>query len=78
MTEERKRMSIEEVVAAAMDLSDADRLTVLEQLEGSLFFDEVDPSDIVDSQRIMRDIETGRMRTVPADQVLEMLDRMAR
>lgn len=78
MTEEGKRMSVEDVAAAAMDLSPEDRITLLERVEDSLYSDAIDAADIEDSHRIMEDIEAGRMRTVPAEQVLEMLDRMAR
>lgn len=78
MTEERKPMSVQDVVAAAMDLSREDRMSLLEQVEDSLYSDEIDPADIEDSHRIMREIEGGRMRTVPAEQVLDMLNRMAR
>jgi hypothetical protein len=78
MTEGRKPMSVQEVAAAAMELSREDRLSLLEQVEGSLYSDEISPADIADSHRIMREIEAGRMGTVPAEQVLAMLDRMAR
>lgn len=78
MTERRKPMSVAEVVAAAMDLSHEDRMSLLEQVEDSLHSDEIDPADIEASHRIMREMESGQMRTVPGDQVLDMLRRMAR
>jgi hypothetical protein len=53
-------------------------MSLLEQVEDSLYSDEIDPADIEDSHRIMREIDAGRMRTVPAEQVVEMLKRMAR
>ena len=79
MTEERKPpMSIEELEAAALDLSPEDRIKLLERIEDGLFSDEVDAEDIEDSRRIMEEIEAGRMKTVPAEDVLNMLNRMAR
>lgn len=78
MTGERKPpMSVEQVVAAALDLSEEDRISLLEQVEDSLYSDEIDPADLEDHYRIMEEVRAGRMKTVPAEQVLDMLDRMA-
>ena len=77
MTGERKPMSVEQVVAAALDLSEEDRISLLEQVEDSLYSDEIDPADLEDHDRIMEEVRAGRMKTVPAEQVLDMLDRMA-
>lgn len=78
MAEERKPMSVEQIVSAALELPEEDRLFVLERVEESLHSDEIDPADIEDHHRIMGEIRAGRMKTVPAEQVLDMLDRMAR
>lgn len=77
MTEERKPMSVQDVVAAAMDLSREDRMSLLEQVEDSLYSDEIDPEILERAQRTLDDIKAGRVKTIPADEVLDMLDRMA-
>lgn len=77
MTEERKRMSVQEVAAAAMELSREERLSLLEQVEDSLYSDEIDPEILERAQRTLDAIRAGRATTVPADEVLDMLDRMA-
>jgi hypothetical protein len=78
MTEERKPMSIDEIEAAALELPEEERITLLERIQDSLFSDDLDPEDIEDSRRIMEEIKAGRMKTVPAEDVLDMLEQMAR
>ncbi|HEX2079534.1 MAG TPA: addiction module protein [Longimicrobium sp.] len=70
-------MSVEQVTAAALDLSPEDRIAVIESLEGSFLTDEIDPAIIERARRTMADIKSGRATTVPAEEVLDMLDRMA-
>ncbi|HST59095.1 MAG TPA: hypothetical protein VLK84_10410 [Longimicrobium sp.] len=77
MAEERKPKPVTELDAAALDLSRDDRLSDLEQVEDRLYSDEIDPADIEDHHRIIDEIKAGRMKTVAAEQVLDMLDRMA-
>lgn len=77
MTGERKPMSVQEVAAAAMELSREDRLSLLDQVEDSLYSDEIDAEILERAQRTLDDIRAGRVNTVPADEVLDMLDRMA-
>jgi putative addiction module component (TIGR02574 family) len=78
MTEERKPpMSIEEIEAAALDLSPQERIALLERIEDSLFSDDADPEDVADSRRIMEEIRAGRMKTVPSEDVLRELEAAA-
>jgi hypothetical protein len=77
VTEERKPMSFEEVVAAALELPEEERVSLLEQVEDSLYSDEIDPADVEDHHRIIAEINAGRMKTVPAEQVLDMLEAAA-
>jgi hypothetical protein len=39
--------------------------------------EEIDPAILERARRTMADIRAGREKTIPADEVLDMLDRMA-
>jgi putative addiction module component (TIGR02574 family) len=77
MTEERKPMPVEQIVAAALDLSREDRLLVLEQVEDSLYSDEIDPTVLAEAHRRLDEMKSGRVAPVPFEQLLDDLDRLA-
>lgn len=77
MSGERKHMSIEELTAAVLDLPPEDRFTLIERVEDSMFRDVIDPAVLERARQSMADIKSGRVKAVPADEVLDMLDRIA-
>jgi hypothetical protein len=70
-------MSLDELTAAVLDLSPEDRFDLIERVEDSLFHDDIDPAVLERARRSMADIKSGRVKSVPADDVLDMLDRIA-
>jgi putative addiction module component (TIGR02574 family) len=79
MTEERKRpMSVHEVVAAALELSEEDRYALVEQVQDSLYDDDaIDPTVLAEARRRLEDMKSGRVSPVPFEQLLHDLDRLA-
>lgn len=78
MTGERKpKMTIDQLTAAVLDLPPNERAQLIEKVEDSLFTDEIDPAILERARQSMADIKSGRVKSVPADEVLAMLDRMA-
>lgn len=67
-------MTAEEIIAAALNLTVEERISLIDRVEESLWSTIVDPADREDSLRIMREIVAGRMGTVPAEQVLASLE----
>ena len=78
MPGERKPMSLDELTAAVLDLPPEDRFVLMERVEDSIFHDDIDPAVLERARRSMADIKSGRTKAVPADEVLDMLDRIAR
>jgi hypothetical protein len=78
MPGERKPMSLDELTAAVLDLSPEDRFALMERVEDSMFHDDIDPVVLERARRSMADIKSGRAKAVPAEEVLDMLDRIAR
>jgi hypothetical protein len=71
-------MSIEELTAAVLDLPPRERAALIEMAEDSLYpMHDIDPAILERARCTMADIKSGRATTVPADEVLDMLDRMA-
>lgn len=80
MTEERKPpMSIEEREAALMELPDEQIDDLLDRIRSRrvAYEEEIDPAVLERARRTVADIRSGRETTVPADEVLDMLDQMA-
>jgi putative addiction module component (TIGR02574 family) len=76
MSGERKRMSLEELTAAVLELPPRQRATLMEKVEDSLYpVDEIDPADLERARREFADMKAGRVKGVPADEVLEELER---
>jgi putative addiction module component (TIGR02574 family) len=68
----------DEILEAALRLSPERREALIEELSASL-----DPSDLGDYweeelQRRIADVDSGRVKTVPADEVFARLDRRFR
>lgn len=78
MPGERKPMSLDELTAAVLDLPPKDRARLIERVEDSMFNDEIDPAVLKRARRSMADIKSGCAKAVPADEVLDMLDRIAK
>lgn len=78
MTEERKRMSIEEVEAVLVDLPNEklDDLLgrVMSQQNGA---GEINPAVLAEADRRLDEMKSGRVRPVPFEQLLDDLDRLA-
>jgi hypothetical protein len=70
-------MSLDELTAAVLDLSPEDRFALMERVEDSMFHDDIDPAILERARRSMADIKSGRAKGVPADEVLDILDRIA-
>lgn len=77
MSGERKRMSLEEVVTAALELPPEERFALIERVEEDMLHDDIDPAVLERARQSMADIKSGRVKAVPADEVLDMLDRIA-
>ena len=79
MTEERKPMSIEELESALMELSGEQMDDLLNRLlsRRAAYEEEIDPAVLERARRTVADIRSGREATIPADEVLDMLDQMA-
>lgn len=69
-------MTLAEVEAAAMALPLEERVALLDALEDSVY-PGPDPADIEHSRWIVEEMLAGRMKAVPADEVLAELDRIA-
>ena len=77
MSGERMPMSIDELTAAVLDLPPEDRFALIERVENSMFHGEIEPAVLERARSSMADIKSGRVKAVPADEVLNMLDRIA-
>jgi hypothetical protein len=79
MTEERKPMSIEELESALMELPGEQMDDLLNRIlsRRAAYEEEIDPVVLERARRTVADIRSGRETTVPADEVLDMLDQMA-
>lgn len=77
MTGERKPMSLDELTAAVLDLPLDQRAELIERVEESMFHEDIDPAVLERARRSMADIKSGRVKSVPAEEVLDMLDRIA-
>jgi putative addiction module component (TIGR02574 family) len=75
MSGERKRMSLDELTAAVLDLPPQERALLIERVEDSLFHDDIDPVVLERARQSMADIKSGRVKSVPADEVLDMLEK---
>jgi hypothetical protein len=75
--ERKPQMTIDQLTAAVLDLPPRERARLLEKVEDSLFTDEIDPTVLERARQSMADIKSGRVKSVPADEVLAMLDRIA-
>ncbi|HEX6371557.1 MAG TPA: addiction module protein [Longimicrobium sp.] len=71
-------MSIDELTAAVLDLPLEERFALMERVEGSMFHEDIDPAVLERARQSMADIKSGRAKAVPADEVLGMLNRIAR
>jgi hypothetical protein len=69
-------MTLSEVKAAALALPRREQVELLYALEDSVY-PPIDPADLAESRWIMDEIRAGRMETVPAEEVLAELDRIA-
>lgn len=80
MAEERKpRMSIAEIEAVLVEMPDEQFDELIDRVvaQKRRVEDEIDPAILERARRTMDDIRAGREKTVPAEEVLDMLDRMA-
>jgi hypothetical protein len=80
MAEERKpRMSIAEIEAVLVEMPDEQFDELIDRVvaQKRRVEDEIDPAILERARRTMDDIRAGRENTVPAEEVLDMLDRMA-
>jgi hypothetical protein len=75
---ERKPMRLDELTAAVLDLSPEDRFALMERVENSMFHDDIDPAVLERARRSMADVKSGHATAVAANEVLDMLDRIAR
>jgi hypothetical protein len=67
-------MTLAEVKAAALALTRPEQIDLVFDLQDYLF--PVDEADVADSQWIMEEMQAGRMKTIPAAEVLAELDRI--
>jgi hypothetical protein len=80
MAEERKpKMSIDELEAVLVNLPGEQWDDLLDRVlaQRESLEEEIDPAILERAQRTLEDIRAGRVQTVPAEEVLDMLDRMA-
>ena len=78
MPGERKRMSLEELTAAVLDLPPRERAALMEKVEGSLYpVGDIAPADLERARREFTDMKAGRVKGIPMEQLLDELDRMA-
>lgn len=76
MSGERKRMSIEELTAAVLELPPGERAVLMERVEGSLYpVDDIDPADLERARREFADMKAGRVKGIPMEQLLDELER---
>jgi putative addiction module component (TIGR02574 family) len=76
MSGERKRMSIEELTAAVLELPPRQRAALMEKVEDSLYpIDDIDPAVLESARRDLADMKAGRVKGIPMEQLLDELDR---
>jgi hypothetical protein len=78
MSGERKRMSLDELTAAVLDLPPRQRAALIEKVEDSLYpVNEIDPVVLERARRELADMKSGRVQGIPMEEMLDELDRMA-
>jgi putative addiction module component (TIGR02574 family) len=76
MAGERKPMSIDELATAVLDLPPRQRAALLERVEDSLYpVDDIDPAILDRARRELEDMKSGKVKGIPAEEVLDQLDR---
>jgi putative addiction module component (TIGR02574 family) len=73
MTEERKPMSVEQIVSAALELPEEDREELISQLRDSLTDDDVDQAWRAEVRRRLARIEAGDVEWIDGEEVLAEL-----
>ena len=73
MTEERKPMSVEQIVSAALELPEEDREEVISRLRDSLTDDDVDQAWRAEVRRRLARIEAGDVEWIDGEEVLAEL-----
>jgi putative addiction module component (TIGR02574 family) len=73
MAEERKPMSVEQIVSAALELPEEDREEVISRLRDSLTDDEVDQAWRAEVRRRLARIEAGDVEWIDGEEVLAEL-----
>jgi putative addiction module component (TIGR02574 family) len=69
-------MSIDELATAVLDLPPKQRAALLERVEDSLYpMDDVDPAILDRARRELADMKSGKVKGIPAEEVLDQLDR---
>jgi putative addiction module component (TIGR02574 family) len=74
MSEERKRMSIDEIEAVALELSDDERAELVSRLQDSLVDDEVDRAWRAEVRRRLDLIEAGEVEWIEEERLFAELD----
>ncbi len=74
MTEERKPMSVEQIVSAALELPEEDREEVISRLQDSLTDDEVDQAWRAEVRRRLALIEAGEVEWIEEEALFAELD----
>lgn len=74
MTEERKPMSVEQIVSAALELPDEDREEVVSRLQDSLMDEEVDLAWRAEVRRRLALIEAGEVEWIEEEELFAELD----
>jgi hypothetical protein len=74
MTEERKPMSVEQIVSAALELPEEDREEVISRLQDSLTDEEVDQMWRAEVRRRVALIEAGEVEWIEEEELFAELD----
>ena len=67
-----------DVIAAALQLPPAERARLLEEVSASLVGIELSPEWKAEIKRRIDDVDSGRVKTVPAEDVFARLERRLR
>lgn len=75
----KPKMSIEEIETVLVNLPGEEWDDLLDRVlsQRESLEEEIDPAILERAQRTLEDIRAGRVKTIPAEEVLDMLDRMA-
>lgn len=74
MTKERKPMSVQQIVSAALELPEEDREEVVSRLQDSLMDEEVDQAWRAEVRRRVALIEAGEVEWIEEEELFAELD----